>query len=410
MTGESEMIGKAEKEFAELGKSLNRLALLDGISENTKAAILSLLEKLIAYTNEASSAYLQLCNGKEVPIGQISRLADEKIRISERLTHLAIAVRKNLSENISEVIRESEQRNHWNMIFSSVFVGISIIGMWILIRKYITRRLSNISDGLTISSAKLAHASIRMASESEQLSKASLLQKDSIQKTSEALEKMLYGIKENIASAMKIRGLREEIYSYIQIASTAMKETSEAMNKIRHRGEEIAKITDAIDEIAFQTTLLALNAAVEAARADEFGAGFGVVAGEVRNLALKTGNSAKHIRELIERTVAEIDDGSNLVEKTGDSFQISMEYSMKAGELIEEISDASEEQSEGIEKIRLAMAEVEKITEQNAANADKSASVSSELQLQAKQMSRFVHELVALLEGGSPMPSISQAP
>lgn len=410
MTGESEMIEKAEKKFSELGKSLNSLALLDGISENTKANILSVLEKLITYTNEASSAYLQLCNGKEVPIGQIARLADEKTRISERLTHLAIAVRKNLSENISGVIRESERRNKWNMIFSSVFVGISLMAMWMVIRNYITRRLNDISDGLTISSAKLAHASSRMASESEQLSKASLLQKDSIQNTSDSLGKILSGIKDNIASAMKVKGLREQIYSYIQVASTAMKETSEAMRKIRHRGEEIAKITNVIDEIAFQTTLLALNAAVEAARAGEFGAGFGVVAGEVRNLALKTGDSAKHIRELIESTVAEIDDGSKLVEKTGDYFQTSMEYSMKAGELIEEISEASEEQSEGIENIRVAMAEVENITEQNAANADKSASVSSELQLQAKQMSRFVHELVSLLEGASPTTSTPQFP
>ena len=182
MTGESEMIEKAEKEFAELKKSLNRLALLDGISETTKATILSLLEKLIAYTNEASSVYLQLCNGREAPIGQISRLANEKTRISERLSYLAITVRKNLSENISGVIRESQRRNKWNMIFSSVFVGISLMAMWIVIRNYITRRLNDISDGLTVSSAKLAHASSRMASESEHLSKASLLQKDSIQK------------------------------------------------------------------------------------------------------------------------------------------------------------------------------------------------------------------------------------
>lgn len=399
ITGEAEMVDEAKKHSAELIKRLEYLSKLYGINDSVKTYVLSVSVKVIRYTDEAASVYPLLSKGQEVSIEKTSHLTDEKIQISAQLANLAILIRNNLSENISGVTHESERRNRWNMIASLLIIGVSLFAIGMVIRQYVTQRLQRISDGLTVSSAKVAQAACRMALESELLSQGASLQKDSIHNTSESLDKMLSGIKENIASAMRIRNMREEIYSYVQIASIAMKETAEAMRKIRHRGEEIAKITKAIDEIAFQTTLLALNAAVEAARAGDAGAGFGVVAGEVRNLALKTGDSAKHIRDLIEKTVAEIDDGSKLVEKTGDSFQTSMEYSMKAGELIDEISEASSEQSGGIEKIRIAMDEVEKITEQNTANADKSASASIELQSQAELMSRFVHELVFLVEG-----------
>jgi methyl-accepting chemotaxis protein len=409
MTGEADMIEEAKKEAVQILMALERLAKLEAMGQKTKSDIASIVEKLRRYTDEASEVYSLFGKGEETPLEQASRLAQEKTRITSQLANISVLVRKDLSENIDDVIRESQQRNKFNILLSLLIIMMSVIAIRWVIRKSVTQKLHRISEGLMVSSAKVAHASSKMSVESEQLATGALQQEESMKATSHLLEKILSVIKENIASTIQVRGVREEIYSYIQIASTAMKETAEAMRRIKHQGEQIAKITNAIDDIAFQTNLLALNAAVEAARAGEFGAGFGVVAGEVRNLALKTGESAENIRNLIENTVSEIDLGAALVEKTGHSFQTSMEYSMKAGELIEEIFEASQEQSDGIEQISAAMAEVQQITRLNAANAENSASVSVELYAQADLMSSFVNELAALLEGEKSSPTTGQA-
>ncbi len=399
MTGEADMIEDAKKEAAQILTSLERLAKLEAIRQKTGTEIASVVKKIRHYTDEASVVYSVFSKGKESPIDQSARLTQEKKQIALLLAALSVSIRKDLSENIADVIRESQGRNKFNIFLSLLIIIISVLGIGWVIRNSVTQRLHRISEGLMVSSAKVAHASSKMSVESEQLATGALQQEESMKATAHLLEKILSVIKENIASTIRIRDVREEIYSYIQIASTAMKETAEAMRKIKHQGEQIAKITNAIDDIAFQTNLLALNAAVEAARAGQSGAGFGVVAGEVRSLALKTGESAENIRNLIEKTVSEIDIGGAMVEKTGQSFQTSMEYSMKAGELIEEIFEASQEQSDGIEQISAAMAEVRQITRLNAANAENSASVSIELYAQADLMSNFVNELVALLEG-----------
>jgi methyl-accepting chemotaxis protein len=157
------------------------------------------------------------------------------------------------------------------------------------------------------------------------------------------------------------------------------------MGKIIHASsDETAKIIKTIDEIAFQTNLLALNAAVEAARAGEAGAGFAVVADEVRNLAMRAAEAAKTTAGLIEENIKDIKEGSELVASTDEAFkQLVRDNSNKVGELVGEIAAASQEQSQGVEQVNNAMADMDKITQQNAASAEQSASASEQLNSQA---------------------------
>jgi methyl-accepting chemotaxis protein len=180
-----------------------------------------------------------------------------------------------------------------------------------------------------------------------------------------------------------------------------MGELTHSMEEISKASEETFKIIKTIDEVAFQTNLLALNAAVEAARAGEAGAGFAVVADEVRNLAMRAAEAAKNTSDLIESTVKKIKDGGDLVATTNDAFGLVAQSAAKVGELVAEIAAASNEQAQGIGQVNTAVAEMDKVVQQNAANAEESASASEEMNAQAEQMKTIVAQLVALVGGNS---------
>jgi methyl-accepting chemotaxis protein len=164
--------------------------------------------------------------------------------------------------------------------------------------------------------------------------------------------------------------------------------------------EDTQKIIKTIDEIAFQTNLLALNAAVEAARAGEAGAGFAVVANEVRNLAVRAADAARNTAGLIEGTVHKVTEGSGLVIKTNKEFRRIAETVTRSGGLVGEIAAASREQALGIEQINNAVAEMNRVTQQNSATAEDSASASEEMASQAAQMRGLVGNIVVLVDGG----------
>lgn len=172
------------------------------------------------------------------------------------------------------------------------------------------------------------------------------------------------------------------------------------MARIKSKGEDTGKIIKTIDEIAFQTNLLALNAAVKAARAGELGAGFAVVAGEVRNLALRTTEAAKDTQNLIVDTVTEIDNGAELIKKTSEAFNIVIESNTRLAELIEKVSVSSDEQVQEIEQIHFIAEEINTLIQKNNADAESFISAASKLDVQARQLNDFVFKLNSLVRNG----------
>ena len=191
----------------------------------------------------------------------------------------------------------------------------------------------------------------------------------------------------------------KEANRIIDKANESMNLLISSMDEMSSASEETSKIVKTIDEIAFQTNLLALNAAVEAARAGEAGAGFAVVADEVRNLAVRAAEAAKNTEALIDGTVKRINDGSKLVDKTHEAFSEVVRSSKKVGDLVSAIDAASRTQENAIEEINLAIAQMNTIVQNMAANSEESASASEQLSAQASETNKLVEDLARVIGG-----------
>ena len=205
--------------------------------------------------------------------------------------------------------------------------------------------------------------------------------------------------KQNADNASTADMLMKDSRKMVERANGSMTELTQSMDDISKASDETSKIIKTIDEIAFQTNLLALNAAVEAARAGEAGAGFAVVANEVRNLAMRAAEAAKNTSALIEGTVKKVREGSELVERTNGAFAEVSKSAARVADLVSEIAAASTEQAQGIDQINKAVTEMDKVTQQNAANAEESASASEEMNAQAEQMKEIAAELMTMVGG-----------
>ncbi len=305
-----------------------------------------------------------------------------------------------------EAAAEEVKSAHSQAAFFEVFLAIAAIagvilamGLGLLISRGITRTLTRITQGMSEGADQVASASGQVSSSSQSMAEGASEQAASIEETSSSMEEMSSMTKRNAENAGNADGLMRDANQVVTTANASMGRLTQSMQEISKASEETSKIIKTIDEIAFQTNLLALNAAVEAARAGEAGAGFAVVADEVRNLAMRAANAAKDTAALIEGTVKKVNEGSHLVSTTNEAFIKVAESAGKVGTLVAEIAQASKEQSNGIDQVNIAITEMDKVVQQNAANAEESASAAEEMSAQAEQLKDYVDELVVLVTG-----------
>ena len=285
--------------------------------------------------------------------------------------------------------KQISSANHIMSLMALAAIVFGILLSFIIIRG-ITKVLTHAIDGLNQGAAEVAAASEQVSQSSQSLAEGSCQQAAGIEETSSSLEEVSSMTKLNADNAIQANTLMQATTHETEKANASMVELTKSMAEISRASEETSKIIKTIDEIAFQTNLLALNAAVEAARAGEAGAGFAVVADEVRNLALRAAEAARNTSEMIEGTVKKVMDGSGLVTITHDAFTQVAGSAKKVAELVGEISAASNEQAQGIEQVNVAVSEMDKVVQHNAAGAEEFAGASEELNGQARQMNEMV--------------------
>ena len=326
-----------------------------------------------------------------------------------------VAARVPVSEfmEIADAIRAQIGRQVGSLVGMVVVAVLVLVVIGSLIAVVVSRGINNalkrLADGMGAGAEQVTAASGEVSSASQSLAQGASEQASSLEESSAALEQMASMTRQNADNAGKADSLMGVTRKVVGEGAKAVEEVSTAIGQIKQSARETAKIIKTIDEISFQTNLLALNAAVEAARAGEAGKGFAVVAEEVRNLARRAADAAKNTSELIETSQKNADSSVTLVENLTKTFVGIQESSDKVATLVSEIAAASKEQAQGIDQVNTGVAEMDKVVQQNAANAEESASASEELSSQAVELKTMVEDLLAMVGGAGAQGSARSA-
>lgn len=245
------------------------------------------------------------------------------------------------------------------------------------------RQVGNSALAITSASKEIASGNLDLSARTEE-------QSSSIVQTAASMEELTGTVRQNADNATHANQLAGDASRVAERGSNVVKQVVTTMGEINASSRKVVDIISVIDSIAFQTNILALNAAVEAARAGEQGRGFAVVASEVRNLAQRSAHSAREIKKLIEESVANIHQGSQLVQEAGSTMDELMNGVSSVTSLMAEIMSASREQSMGIDQINTAINQLDSTTQQNASLVEQVSSAAQAMEEQTVQLELVV--------------------
>ena len=419
------------KEFREASKVfVEALAAVEkaGLGQDLQAVLVPVQASLSGYLKSGENIATLLHQSAGKP-----ELRNAQVAFQNAFDALATQM-EALSDGIQKDIDSAQATGEQVARVSKILAGVSTVLALVaalliafLLDRQITTPLGQAVSALEDASGQVLEASNQISDGSRSLARTASDQAASLEETSASLEQISAMTKRNADSAGSSKALSEQAKGSAtsgleRIAALgrtltgvkgAVGEMESAVREMQASSQEIAKIIRTIDEIAFQTNLLALNAAVEAARAGEAGAGFAVVADEVRALAQRSAQAAKDTSERIESAVKRSELGGvasrkvsqSLVEIEATSRSIEQVFNGIVGQirslddLVGEIAAASKEQSQGVAEVNMAVSQIDRVTQSNAALAEENSSASEELNAQSRSVNGIVSALRDMVRG-----------
>jgi methyl-accepting chemotaxis protein len=284
------------------------------------------------------------------------------------------------------------------LFFFLIFLAVILI---FLLNRSVINPLSRVMAWLNQSAEDVANTAQSLSSSSRSLAHGASDNTKAVLDAISSLEVLLGASRRNAGHAVEAKELIDKAKGYVDDANSSMTEISLAMEEIKNSGQASSQIIKSVEEISFQTKILSLNAAVEAARAGEAGVGFAVVADEVRNLANSSAEAAKNTASMLDSSIKRINDGALLVNKAVQSFVCLVDASVRAASLMKVIAEDSQNQSRDIQDVHQAIAMVDKVTQENAAEAAETENISNELNRQAKFLNSTISHLSSVVTGGA---------
>jgi methyl-accepting chemotaxis protein/methyl-accepting chemotaxis protein-1 (serine sensor receptor) len=377
-------------------KELDPLLLLPNARKDI-AAIETELINVKGYFQQVASAALAGDSKTATKINQ-----EHSIQSFDALDAAAadlVEIEEQLMKTSSEQGAQASSQAQWTA-YGLLFAAIAIAPFVLFTVARTTRELRGFASNLAEGAQQITSASSQVASSSQTLAQGASEQAASLEETSASSEEITSMTRKNAENSQAAAGVMAEVDQRVAEGNRTLAEMVLSMQEITGSSDKISKIIKVIDEIAFQTNILALNAAVEAARAGEAGMGFAVVADEVRSLAQRSAQAAKDTAALIEESIAKSNEGSQRLEHVTQVIRAITESAAQVKTLVDEVNLGSQEQARGIQEISKSIAQMDRVTQANAASAEQSASASEEMSAQAEALQNIARELRTLVGGG----------
>jgi len=315
-----------------------------------------------------------------IPILDANGKPCKVVKYATDITATMIAVQQ--TREVVDAVRDNDLTQRVSLDGKTGEIGELCAGV-----NHLLETVASIVLDIQAAASEVASASSEISSATTDLSQRTEEQAASLEETSASMEEMSATVRKNAENAQQAKQFATDTAAIADRGGAVVADAVAAMSKISESSGKISDIINVIDEIARQTNLLALNAAVEAARAGEAGRGFAVVASEVRSLAQRSSQAAKDIKDLITNSASRVQEGVELVNRTGQSLGEIVGSIKKVAQIVADIAVASDEQTTGIDQINKALSQMDGVTQQNSALVEENAATAKTLDQQSSAMS-----------------------
>jgi methyl-accepting chemotaxis protein len=385
----------------ELASAKEKTAFEPQLQHQTSAA----LESFNSLQSRSKAAYTVMVVTPDAMTpdtqASLATLAQDNKKMEQSLADLNDSIGNKAFASEFEAVASSNSRQRIFAFVLFLVAAAFAVLMVLWMEKQVSAPLRELARRLADGARQVAESASQVSGSGISLARGASSQAASLEETSASSQQISSMAERSASDCQSTAEIVTASQKKFSDTNTSLAHLVTAMNEIRTSSGKVQKIIKVIDEIAFKTNILALNAAVEAARAGEAGAGFAVVAEEVRNLAQKCAQAANDSATIVEESMQRANEGKTRLDSVAISVQAVTTESVKVKSLVDQINVASMEQTRGISQIARSIGQMEQVTQASAANAEESAAAAEQLTAQSSLLSEIVTSLGLVIGGAS---------